>query len=1280
MPGTANYLRGTRDEWKTDLETFERIRYENLYDGIDAVVFGRGQQLEYDFVVAPGADPDQIRVRFEGAEKISVAEDGSLRLKVAGGEVLQERAAVYQVGSSGKRSVAARYEINGSEVGFTLGDYDRSKPLVIDPVVTYSTWLGGASADDEAWAIATDASGAVYIAGYTLSTNFPTTPGSPDSTAAGEADVFVAKLNPGLSQFVYATYLGGSQADYAWALGVDANGNVYVGGETFSSDFPTTAGAFDAVFEGGSDGFVARLNASGTSLERSTMLGIDGYNYVRGLVVDGAGGVIVAGRTESVTFPTTPGAPDRTFADSEAFVVKFTSTLTTAVFSTFVGGNEGDGGDSLAGGPGGVVWLAGRTGSTNLATSGAYDTSYNGAQDLFVAKVDTTARTIVYCTLLGGSGTEQFPHIAVDPAGNAYVTSITESSDYPTTPGALDTTPSAISQDTIITKVNPSGSGVVYSTFLGESQSGFSIVADAAGSAYVVGAGGLGFPTTAGAYDTTPNGEADVFAAKLSPTGASLEYATLLGGRLNDFAYAAALDASGALYVAGYANSPDFPTTVVSPGNAFDGADAFVAKLSPTGASLAVSATFGGSRGGFQLNDLGDEVALDSSGNVFVAGTTPSLNFPVTPGAYDVSHDLSYDTFVTKLAPSGTAIVYSTFLGGSYEDLGTALALDGSGAAYVAGYTRSPDFPSTAGAYDVTPDSTSFDAFAAKLNAAGNGLVYSTFLGGTGDEYPSGIDVDAAGAAYVAGSSASSDFPTTPGAYRPASTGPGGFVTKLAPSGGALVYSTFVGSFNVNAIAVDVTGAAYVTGLCGGLFPTTPGAFDTTFNGDLDAFAAKLAPDGTAAIYSTFLGSGSTDQGYGIAVTSAGEAVVVGETEGTNFPVTSGAPDTLYGGGNDAFVAKFAANGGAVLYATYVGGSGPDRAWDVAVDEVGSAYIVGDTASSDFAMTSGACDTTPNGGLDAFLVRIVSDGSRFGYATYLGGHEDDIAFAVALDGRGRVVATGDTASVEWLGAGFGVPDGGGGFGGSAFLVELAFAADTIGVYAPTSGAWFLRSSNTAGPGDLAFVYGPAGSTMTPLMGDWDGDGIDTPGLYASSTGAFFLKDSNGPGSADLVFTYGPAGPGVVPVAGDFDGDGIDTIGIYVSATGAFFLKNSNGPGAADLVFTYGAGGADVKPVFGDFDGDGIDTPCLYALSTGAFFLKNTNAPGAADVVFTFGAGGAGLVPVFGDYDGDGDATVGVYAPGAAAFFLKNANAAGPADVIFTFGPPGATPLVGDWAG
>ncbi len=392
--------------------------------------------------------------------------------------------------------------------------------------------------------------------------------------------------------------------------------------------------------------------------------------------------------------------------------------------------------------------------------------------------------------------------------------------------------------------------------------------------------------------------------------------------------------------------------------------------LSGQRASDLLYATFlGGGEG-----DWANEVAVDATGNAYVAGSTRSSDFPTTPGAYDTTHNESTDAFVARLNPSGSDLLYATFLGGDGSDYGDGVAVDATGNAYVTGSNGSSDFPTTSGAYDTTHNGGA-DVFVSKLNPSGSDLLYATFLGGGGDDRGKGIAVDGSGSAYVTGWTFSPDFPTTPEAYDTTYNGwYDAFVARVNPSGSALLYGTFLGGGGWdggNDIAVDGPGNAYVVGWTASSdFPTTSGAYDTTHNGSVDAFVARVNPSGSDLFYATFLGAGDGDDGLGIAVDGSGNAYVTGSTSSPDFPTTSGAYGTTHNGGGDAFVGRLNPSGSDLLYATFLGGSGDDRGKGVAVDDSGNAYVTGFTESFDFPTTPGTYDTTHNGGRDAFVARL----------------------------------------------------------------------------------------------------------------------------------------------------------------------------------------------------------------------------------------------------------------------------------------------------------------------
>jgi hypothetical protein len=433
--------------------------------------------------------------------------------------------------------------------------------------------------------------------------------------------------------------------------------------------------------------------------------------------------------------------------------------------------------------------------------------------------------------------------------------------------------------------------------------------------------------------------------------------------------------------------------------------------------SLVYSTYLGGS-----YYDYGWDIAADASGATYIAGTTLSGGFPTTPGAFQTAYGGSSDAFITKLNAAGSALVYSTFLGGIYGEEGYSIALDSSGAVYVSGQTYSDDFPTTLGAYQ-TDCGGSFcdDAFVTKLNTNGTALLYSTFLGGSGGENAYGVTVSTSAAAYVSGTTASVDFPVTSGAFQTYRRGSSdAFITALNPSGNGLLYSTYLGGDTdewAGDIAVDATGAAYTTGFTSSTnFPTTPGSFTPNWPGLTNAFISKLNPAGNSLTYSTYLGGSEGEQGEAIAVDSAGAAYVSGATSSPNFPVTLGAFQTVCGGGcyanGDAFVVKLNAAGSALAYGTFLGGATSEGARSLAVDASGVGYISGYTRSTNFPTTPGAfqptCSSCP-GDNDAFVTQLNAAGSGLLYSTFLGGNSVEEGYAIAA-GSGAAYITGYTQS------------------------------------------------------------------------------------------------------------------------------------------------------------------------------------------------------------------------------------------------------------------------------
>jgi Beta-propeller repeat len=667
LSGKINYLTGNDPaRWRSGISTFAQVRVEQIYPGVNLIYYGNQQQLEYDFTVAPNTNPNAIAIHFDGAGKISVNAQGELVLNLGRDEIRQPKPLIYQTAGGARRKIDGGYKIlDAHTVAFAVGNYDRSLPLVIDPILSYSTYFGG-NFGETAWAVAVSTNdNSVYIAGETFSTRFSqiTTNAYQTNFMGGTltGDAFVAKFGSSGTNLIYMTYLGGNDDDGALGLALDGAGDAYVTGFTDSSNFPVTnsiaggvpgitnstniSGTFNKSFGYYPvDGFVAELNTNGSRLIYSTYLGGSGSDSGNAIAVDAAGNAYVTGFTASTNFPT---------ANALAFrLIGRTNTV--------------------------LNYLA--------CTNNAYSDYFN--ENAFVAEIAARGTNFLFSSYLGGNNYDEGKGIAVDGAGDVYVTGYTASTNFPTT--------NFITQ----TFINSFGTNSYQGNLLNSSTNVW-------------------------------NGSYDVFVTKLAPAGNgfTLVYSTYLGGTNDDHAYGIAFDNSGAAYVTGSTDSTNFPqtlTNVIRSGLTNNTAagftittNAFLTKLTNdlvTGkVGIDYSLTFGGVR-----TDVANGIAIDPATNVFIVGTTSSTNFPCFPtsntGFLRVTNSGYNDVFVTAFSaanPTTCSLLYSAYLGGKYSDYGDGIAVDSAGSAYVVGQTLSTNFP-TFNAYQTTLDGTN-DAFLAKI-------------------------------------------------------------------------------------------------------------------------------------------------------------------------------------------------------------------------------------------------------------------------------------------------------------------------------------------------------------------------------------------------------------------------------------------------------------------------------------------------------------------------------------------------------------------------------------
>jgi hypothetical protein len=691
LPGRANYFIGNDPKnWLTDIPSYARVKYTGVYPGVDLVFYGNQSRLEYDFVVAPGADPSAIRMNLEGANQLRINAQGDLVLSVSGGEVTLQKPVVYQQLNGARHEIAGAYLLAGKHgVSFAVANYDRSEPLVLDPVLNYSSYLGGSS-DDSGFGIAVDSQGDAFVTGTTFSTDFPPTTNAFNKGPLAvntKGAVFVTELNPAGTQQIYSSYLAGSGGDSGLGIALDSSGKIYVTGKTSSTDFPTTSNALKPG--------PLSPNASGTSFVSK----ID---------------------------PAASGA-------------------SSLVYSSYLGGPNGDYGAAIAADAGGNAYITGFTnsiaGSGPTAfptTSGAFQSSLsNTLGNAFLSRIDTTksgSASLIYSTYLGGNGVNATKPgsvgfgdggfgVAVDSTSAAYIVGITTSTNFPTTATTAfqAAAPQAATLGTIfVSKIDTSGgktgpASLLYSTYLGGENSdfGLAIALGPSNVAYVTGTtNSLNFPALPGAYQTKGNaiGAAFISLVDTGQTGStSLKYSTFLGGVGGNTAYGIRVDAAGNAYVAGQTSSPSFPVT----SGAFQptlattaGADAFISVLNPGGKGAAdlIYSTYFGGKGSGSTTDTANAIAIDAANNAYITGTTYSTNMPVfpNPGAFRTTLNGPSDAFVAKLTlvpVVGLAPTTLTFSGQALTTTSAAqsvtLTNNGNAALAIASVVVAGDFAQT---------------------------------------------------------------------------------------------------------------------------------------------------------------------------------------------------------------------------------------------------------------------------------------------------------------------------------------------------------------------------------------------------------------------------------------------------------------------------------------------------------------------------------------------------------------------------------------------------------
>ncbi len=579
LPNRNNYFLGNdQTKWYTEVPNFKEIIYENIYDNIDVCYYFTSKGLKYDLIVHPGGDPNDIRLSYQGGKDLVIDPKGNIILQTKLWEIVDSELFIYQKNKTDKSRVDGEFKILAPMTyGFQLIGDYDKNEDLIIDPLIFSTFIGGIN-KDRGENIAIDSGGNLIITGSTQSSNFPNTTGANDTTYNEGTDVFVIKLNSNGTLPIYSTFIGGSSYDFGDGVAVDFNGNVYITGYTQSSDFPNTTNAFDNSYNGVQDIFILKLNPLGSKLIYSTFIGGSSHEYSYDIVTDSNGNAYVTGYTNSSDFPN---------------------------------------------------------------TSGAYDRTYNGGDDVFICKLNSSGSNLTYSTFIGGSSYEMGYDITIDSEDNVYITGVTGSVDFPNTTGAFDESFNVV-YDAFVLKLNETGSGVIYSTFIGGlgGDVGYGITIDINNQVYITGeTKSTDFPITPNAYNSTIRG---VFILSLNKNGSELLYSTFIGLGTGK---SISIDINGNVYITGYTGSPKFPTTPNANDSSFNRRnDCFILKLDPKDSSLLYSTFIGG-----RWDDYGNDIVIDENGDIFITGITDSHDFPTTSGSFDTQYNSDGDAFALKL-------------------------------------------------------------------------------------------------------------------------------------------------------------------------------------------------------------------------------------------------------------------------------------------------------------------------------------------------------------------------------------------------------------------------------------------------------------------------------------------------------------------------------------------------------------------------------------------------------------------------------------------------------
>ena len=994
----TNYLLGNQpSEWRVGLALWEEVLAVDIYPLIDVLYYSDpAGQLEFDFQLKAGAEPELIRFSFTGQSSITIDPDGHIMVHVADGlSFTLPPPSIYQEIEGSRVRISGGFKLIEDDVfGFWLGEYDASLPLVIDPILIFSTYFGGGGASDEYGnSVVIDSRGNIIITGFTDALNFPVM-NAFDPTFNGVGDAFMAKFTA-VGSLIFSTYYGGTGFDAGHAVAVDRSDNIAIVGHTNSPDLPLI-NAFDVTQNGTSSIFIAKFNSTG-SLIFSTFFGGSNYDEGDGITFDSSDNIVIVGITYSSDIPMQNSYSSLYSGSRDAIVAKF-SPEGSLIFSTYFGGSSYDEGTDIEVDSSDNIVIVGFTSSTDLPTLNAYSSTLIDGFDVYVAKFSSLG-SLIFSTYFGGSGADQGYSIAVDSSDNIGITGYTSSDDLPAS--SATSSPSYVKDDVIVAKFSPTGS-LMFSMRFGGSDfdHGQKIVFDNSDNLVITGETISADFFILNAFDSVAHGGYDVFITKFSPTG-SLIFSTRFGGLSGDSGFGVAVDSSANIVVTGSTSSFDLLTL-----NAYDslyngGKDAFILKLNATG-FLVFSTYFGGIG---PADDKGTSVAVDSLKNITITGSTLSSVFP-TLNANDSSYNGNTDAFAVMFDSAG-ALVFSTYFGGSLTDHGSGIAFDGSRNIVITGTTFSPNLPMF-NAYSSTYHGLG-DVFVAKFDSTG-ALLFSTYFGGSNSDTGSGIAVDGSGNIAITGYSWSGDLPKL-NAYQP--TYNGGYdvlIAKFGPTGILLLSTYFGGSGDDygSDIAVDSRDNLCIIGYTSSSNLPRLNAYDSVFRGAYDLIIVKFSPAGSLK-FSTYFGGSGSDYGSGIAIDNSDNLAIVGYTYSNDIPLMAAYSATNIGE-SDIIVAKFSASG-SLIFSTFFGGSKHDFGLSIAADNRDNIAIIGYTWSSDIPVLN-AFSSTNSGEADVIVAKFSPTGSLM-FSTYFGGTEFDQGIGIVADWSNTLVLVGQTSSGDF---------------------------------------------------------------------------------------------------------------------------------------------------------------------------------------------------------------------------------------------------------------------------